>query len=416
MKLDEHRQKIALHRYKLILPVISNDFIDKSAEAYFKRIAEITKFDAFNNETHYCSGTIKSWYIKYRKNGFDGLIPKQRNDKGYNRTITTEAANRIKELKTQYRRIPCTVIIDKLVEEGTINRTDFSLRSIQRLVKQLDFNVKVETKQRLKYEMSHINECWQADTTYLPHIKVNGVSKRLYLMVIIDDYSRLIVGHKVYFEDNTENFFDVTKSAIKKFGYPKKMFVDNGKNYKNTQVELLFARIGSVLIHAAVYSGASKGKVERINRSIKDRWMSHQNFTEFKHIDEVNASLNLFIKTYNHDTKHSAIGNITPFERYQQDLSYIKRIDNDIIDQLFLMEKTCKVYSDSTIKFNNKLYVVPYDLSTEKHVDIKYTPNYKEVYISKNDKLIPIEEINLKANARVTRINLSGDIIIGEVV
>lgn len=257
MKLDEHRQKIALFRYSLILPVISNDFTDSSKLAYFRRVSNSCTQDAFGYSVHYSYQTIKYWYLTYMKLGFDGLIPKQRNDAGYNRSISTDTANRIREIKAEYKRIPCTVLIDKLVEEGLINRTDFSLRTIQRLVKQFDLAKEDYTKQRLKYEMSFSNECWQADTTYLPYIKIDGVSKRLYLMVIIDDYSRLIVGHKIYFEDNTENFFDVTKSAIKKYGVPKKMFCDNGKNYKNTQVSLLFARIQSVLIHAAVYSGAS---------------------------------------------------------------------------------------------------------------------------------------------------------------
>ena len=255
---DKTRQEIALFRYGLILPVINNDYNDATKEDYYRRISSEVKKDYAGNETYIAPGTLKSWYLDYRKDGFDGLVPKARYDRGFSRKLNEEMEARIIELKRTFPRIPSTLILDKLVEEGYLEKDDISVRTLQRYMTKInvvDNNSNI--KQRLKYEMEYANDCWQADTTYLPHINVNGESKRTYLMMIIDDASRLIVGAKIYFEDNTANFFDVTKSAIKRFGIPKKMFVDNGKNYKNLQVELLFARLGSSLSHATPYSAAS---------------------------------------------------------------------------------------------------------------------------------------------------------------
>ena len=53
----------------------------------------------------------------------------------------------------------------------------------------------------------------------------------MYIIAIIDDASRVIVGCDVFFEDNYVNFMSVLKSAVKKFGKPKLLNADNGEEY-----------------------------------------------------------------------------------------------------------------------------------------------------------------------------------------
>ena len=97
-----------------------------------------------------------------------------------------------------------------------------------------------------------------------PVIKINGKKVHTYLIQIIDDASRLIVGNEFFLNDNAINFQHVLKQAIKTYGIPKKIFVDNGTPYKNLQFEIICANIGIVLIHAKAFSPESKRKNREI--------------------------------------------------------------------------------------------------------------------------------------------------------
>lgn len=46
-------------------------------------------------------------------------------------------------------------------------------------------------KDRKAYEEAYFGGMWQADTCYLPYIRENGKSRRVYLIMILDDHSHL---------------------------------------------------------------------------------------------------------------------------------------------------------------------------------------------------------------------------------
>lgn len=75
--------------------------------------------------------------------------------------------------------------------------------------------------------MEFANDCWQGDTSHGPVITIDGKKVQTYLIQLIDDASRLLVGYQFYLNDNAINFQAVLKQAIKIYGVPKKLFVDN---------------------------------------------------------------------------------------------------------------------------------------------------------------------------------------------
>ena len=69
------------------------------------------------------------------------------------------------------------------------------------------------------------------DTSHGPIITIDGKKAQTYLIQLIDDASRLIVGYQFFLRDNALNFQLVLKQAIKTYGVPKRLFVDNGTPY-----------------------------------------------------------------------------------------------------------------------------------------------------------------------------------------
>ena len=92
-------------------------------------------------------------------------------------------------------------------------------------------------------------------------IKINNKSETVYLVHIIDDASRLIVGEALTFHDTAIFFQNVLKKAIKTYGVPKVLYVDNGAPYANGQLSLICANLGIHLIHAKPYSPRRERKM-----------------------------------------------------------------------------------------------------------------------------------------------------------
>ena len=106
---DAIKNEIALFRYGLIAPVITNTFEENSQLEYFKKVAS-KKYIVNGHEERYSWKTIKKWYLQYKKEGYSALINKTRSDCHSSRKLKEEAIQRIKELKKEYPHISGTLI------------------------------------------------------------------------------------------------------------------------------------------------------------------------------------------------------------------------------------------------------------------------------------------------------------------
>ena len=143
-------------------------------------------------------------------------------------------------------------------------------------INQLAVQFKTSTNPDMRrYERPHVNEVWCGDSSVGPYLKTDdGKKHQVYIITLIDDASRFIVGIDVFFHDNFVNLMSVIKSAVAKYGRPQLFNFDNGRSYKNKQMELLAARIGSVIHYDQPYSPTQKAKIERWFRTTKDQWMA----------------------------------------------------------------------------------------------------------------------------------------------
>ena len=394
---NELKNEIALFRYGLIAPVVTDTYEESSMESYFRNVSS-KNYIVNGKEEKFAPTTIKKWYFNYKKGGFNALIPKTRCDFKTSRKLNNDVKEKIKDLKKDYPHITGTLIYQKLSDEGFINPNDISLGTVLKFIRDNKtlFN-ETENTDRRAFVMPHSNDCWQADTSHGPYLTIDGKKTLTYLIAIIDDASRFIVGAKFFFNDNSINLQDVFKSSIKKYGVPKKLFVDNGSTYKNDQFNIICASLGLVLIHARPYSGASKGKIERFFHTMKSTWMRGLNWNEIDSIDKLNELLLDFINDYNnklHSSLKDEDDNLTsPTTRFFKDSNLINKLDNDFIDIAFLHTAYPKIRSDAIAYIKNHEYEVNMKYIGRK-ITVKYDPlNYDYAYIYDDNKLI--EKINL---------------------
>jgi len=404
--MDQNKkQEVALMRYSAIAPIITGTQDDyASMSAYFRAVSAkgITAPDG--RLRHYSPSTIHSWYLDYKHDGFDGLIPSGRSDCGVSRKIDDELQEEIRYLKANYPRLSAAAIYKQLQDKGSIKSGQLSESTVCRFINQMMLQEKLTNNQDMRrYERPHINEVWCGDSSAGPYLKTeDGKKHRVFVIALIDDASRFITGVDVFFNDNFVNLMSVMKSAVSKFGTPKVFNFDNGAAYRNRQMELLAARIGSTISYCRPYTPTQKAKIERWFRTLKDHWMASLDMRDFHTLEELRGSLLTYVRQYN-QAPHSSLKSKSPQERFFSEPELIRRLPEEQIDHAFLLEIERRVSADCVITIDQVEYEVDCRFAKQR-ITLRYTPAMDEIFIVESDgTLSPIRLLNKHENANIKR-------------
>jgi transposase InsO family protein len=333
-------------------------------------------------------------------------MPNTRSDKGISRALGDEAIAEIYRLKNQFPRMNATQIYERLVRDSFIPAV-VSVDSVQRFIRHNDLKSARDPnlRDRKAFEEDEFGKIWQADTCYLPYITENGKTRRVYCIMIIDDHSRLLVGGELFYNDNAANFQKVLKNAIAAYGIPDKLYVDNGCSYSNEQLSMICVSLGILLLHTKVRDGASKGKVERHFRTLKERWLYTLDIDSITSLAQFNELLREYMRSYN-TTFHRGI-NAIPLDRYEATKEHPRKPQSrEWLDDCFYNRITRKVRKDSTVTIDSVCYDVPMQFISAK-VDIRYLPDdMSTAYILCDGKKFPIRRTDRNENCRTKRRNL----------
>ena len=392
-------------RFALIAPVIQGLYPDASEAAYYRRVTAEPLIRPDGTSYVYSPDTLERWTGLYRKHGMDALIPSTRSDKGVSRALSPEAVSEIYRLREKYPRINGVMIHQMLVKDQFI-KASVSVRAVQRFLKENDLRSarNPHVKDRRAFETPEFGCLWQADTAYLPYITESGRSRRTYLIMIIDDHSRLIVGGEVFYNDNAYNYQKVLKKAVSTYGLPDKLYMDHGSSFENDQLTLILDSLGIVEAHAPVRDGAAKGKVERNFRTLRSRWQATLDMEQIHSLAEFNEALAAYIRQHN-TTVHSATGE-TPVDRFMRTKDHIRKPQSqEWIDTCFLNRTTRRVNNDATISIDGIRYDVPQQFIGMR-VEIRYLPDAMEdTFLLYGENRYPVTRTDKVANASAKRQN-----------
>ena len=408
---EENRKDYALLKYGIIAPAVTNRLSEgQSLQEFFREAAEKTYADSKGKQLTFAPATIERWFYAYKNHGFEALIQQPRSDSGKSRKIDNELEDYIKTLKMGSPRMPATEILDALVREGLVAPNEISLSTVTRCINRIVWEEKLPVSDEMRrYERPHINEVWCGDSCVGPKVKLDGQKRRLYVLALLDDASRLVPRAMAFHQDNFNSLLQVMKSAVSRYGVPKVWNFDNGGTYKNRQMQLLAARTGSEVHYCHPYTPTQKSKIERWFRTLRDKWLATTDLNQFSTLEEIQASLDRFVDKYNR-TVHSSLKGKTPEERFFSEPNCIRRLSQEDIEKLFLLESERTVSPDCVIAIDNVEYEVD-ACHAKKRIKVRYTPDMKAIYIVEaDDSLTPIRLLNKQENAKVKRkkVYLSG--------
>lgn len=405
MMTQELKQQIALFRYSLIAPLITETYSQESAKAYLEEICARRYQTPKGQEKEYSPKTLKHWLSAYRRYGIDGLYPKVREDKGESRKLTKDVQESILLLKGKYPKRTAKSIYHELVVKGVIPYDGVSLSTVQRFLSKNRLQVNQHIKDRRAFEFEYPNECWQSDISVGPYLLIEGKKYRTYIIAILDDASRLVVHCEAFYTENLNSLLTVMKKAVAKRGIPKKLFVDNGKVFKSNQLQMICASLGTILSFAQPYSPESKGKIERWFKTLQDSWLNTLDWRMFSSLEDFNLQLQQYVEKGYNQQVHSSIQE-RPIDKFLKGISHVKFVGSkEELDNLFLHRILRKVKNDATVSIESQLFEVPLKFMGQR-IHLRYDPtDFTKAYIfSENhqrlETVYPVAKID---NTKVRR-------------
>ena len=151
----------------------------------------------------------------------------------------------------------------------------------------------------------------------------------------------------------------------------RSIYADNGSNYKSKEFKTICARIGILLLHTPVRDGASKGKIERFFRTVRDQFLTKELY-HIESLEQLNKEFTFWVEHTYHEREHSTLG-MKPLDRFHLDCSRIRHLSqNDFCAELFYLERGAKIRTDNTFQYNKVRFEAPRDVRNQS-VIIRYS-------------------------------------------
>ena len=162
-----------------------------------------------------------------------------------------------------------------------------------------------------KFEACRPNHLWHLDFV---HRNINRAST--FTLILIDDFSRFVVGHGVDDAERADMVLDTFEAAVARHGRPEMVLSDKGSAFWSwkgiSRFTALLTEMGIEQIVAE--NKETNGKVEVFNGNLhKELFDAHR----FYDVAEMKRRLSAHLHWYNHDrTSHALGGLLVPADRF----------------------------------------------------------------------------------------------------
>jgi len=359
---------VALFRLSVLGPLVSRDRLERGELKRLIRELADRDYDIPGSDRQGIGEkTIEAWFYAWRRGGIEALTPKPRSDRGRSR-LALAVQEAILEAKRDNPRRSIDQLIALVEHSGQAPRGTVPRSSVHRLLQGHGLSrpsgAASLPEEHRSYEAQYAGDIWYGDVMHGPRVPVNGRVRKVYLVSLMDDASRLLAHSAFCTGETALDIEGVLKQAVLKRGLPVKLVVDNGSAYRAKTLQGICARLGIHLIYCRPYAPEGKGKLERWHRTLRDQFLSELEPTCIHDLADLNARLWAWVEKIYHRRIHSSLQGQTPLQRYQQDLVRIRTLGQRAaqLDALFYHRLSRKVRKDGTVAYQGQRFEVPYEL------------------------------------------------------
>lgn len=237
-----------------------------------------------------------------------------------------------------------------------------------------------------QFEAKQFGQILQMDTTEGCWLK--GY-RRTKLILILDDYSRSILGFKWIDNDSTWENMLVLRSVIEKYGVPGMIYTDNDSKFRTirhgsiyfeshkqeyqTKIHRALNELGILLVNHPPYQAFCKGKIERLFRFIQERFLPESKAETF---EQLNQEFSKWVEWYNEHHINRMTG-VEPKKRLEP--NGFKPLSGKVdLDWIFSIKESRKIdkYNSFTLD-GTRYFLKKQPCLTGETVDLAINPTSK---------------------------------------
>ena len=365
-------EALALRRYALIAEAANPRLTGRERGRIVREVAARVHEHPDGSDWVVCRHTLDRWLRAYQTHGLGALKPGPRADTGIVRRhpeLFQEAA----ALRLEHPARSAAHIADILYARHGIRLSERTVRE-QLHKRGLDrARLNAEPRAFGRYEAACPNERWIGDVLvgpWVPHPRRTG-SRQARLFLLVDDHSRLLVHGSWCNNENTRAGQQVLRAAITRRGLPEQIYFDNGAPFANAALERTCAVLGIHLIHSKPYSPEGRGKQERLNRVIRERFLLEAEAAGIADLQQLNDRFVAWAESYLNCRLHSETGQ-TPIARFQAQ-GPPRAADPQLLQEAFRWSCLRKVSRTATLSLLGNRYQVDSAL-VGRQVELRYDP------------------------------------------
>jgi transposase InsO family protein len=217
----------------------------------------------------------------------------------------------------EFGSMPPSQIVPTLADRGVYMASESSFYRVLKAASQQHYRGKAK-KPSGRVVTSHCatgpNQVWSWDITWLP-AAIKG--KYYYWYMVLDIYSRKIVGHEVHVAESAESASRLMRRASLAEGLagrPLVLHSDNGSAMKGATMLATLEQLGVAPSFSRPRVSNDNAFAESLFRTCKYR-PDYPN-KPFENLEDAQAWTQKFVRWYNQDHKHSGLKFVTPAQRH----------------------------------------------------------------------------------------------------
>jgi transposase InsO family protein len=280
------------------------------------------KLDTFARTWGVSPWTLRTWLARYAELGPKGLETRRRGrppgSGGGFPSVPEAVREEIVRTKRRFPDFGLKKVRDFLrrfqgvkVSTGTVARTLDAHEIDRARPKQRRQKKRPQVR---RFERARPGELWQSDIT---SFVLTRHSTRVYLTVFLDDFSRYVVSFALSTHQRQELVTEALMDGISRFGKPKEVLTDQGRQYfawrGKSDFQRLLVREGITHVVSRTHHPETLGKCERLWETIgREFWERVQP----QDLAEARERLGHFFAHYNFFRPHQGIGGLVPADRF----------------------------------------------------------------------------------------------------